>query len=106
MTLPVQHFWSTQFCVSISEVAVKVHSGCIPDESKPHMSILGNWTLHSLLKPPSVTNKSFGLRTAASGNVGAAIVAHVALSGRSRIDAVIERSSPAALQKYVYKPKR
>ena len=38
--------------------------------------------------PPSVTNDSVGSRTAAACNVGAAIVAHVACSGCSRIDAV------------------
>ena len=37
----------------------------------------------------SVTNNSVGPRTAAVGKVGTAIVAHVARSGRSRIDAVI-----------------
>ena len=42
-----------------------------------------------LLKPLSVTNNSVGLRTAAAGNEGAAFMAHVARSGRSRIDAVI-----------------
>ena len=41
------------------------------------------------IKPLSVTNNNVDSRTAAAGNVGAAIVAHVARSGRSRIDAVI-----------------
>ena len=37
----------------------------------------------------SVTNNSVGSRTATVGNVGAAVVAHVACSGRSRTNAVI-----------------
>ena len=43
--------------------------------------------LHKV-KPPSVKSNSVGFRTAAAGNVGAAVVAH-APRGRSRIDAVI-----------------
>ena len=41
------------------------------------------------VKPFSVTNNSVGLQPTAARNVGAAIVAHVARSGRSRINAVI-----------------
>ena len=44
---------------------------------------------HSILKPLSVTNNSIGSRTAASGNVGAAILTNVARSCRSWIDGVI-----------------
>ena len=40
-------------------------------------------------KPLSVTNSSIGSRTAAAGNVGAAIVAHLAGSVRSRTDVII-----------------
>ena len=40
-------------------------------------------------KPFSVMNNSGGWRTAAAGNVGAAVVAQVAYSGRLRTDAVI-----------------
>ena len=45
------------------------------------------WT--DFLKPLSVTNNSVGSRTAAASKVGAAVVAHLAGSGRSRTDAVI-----------------
>ena len=41
------------------------------------------------IKPLSATNNSVGSRTAAVGNVEAAMLAHVAHSGRSRTDAVI-----------------
>ena len=41
------------------------------------------------VKSFSVTNNSVGLQPTAARNVGAAIVAHVARSGRSRINAVI-----------------
>ena len=41
------------------------------------------------VKPLSATTSSVGSRTAAVGNIGAVIVAHVARSGRLRIDAVI-----------------
>ena len=44
--------------------------------------------LSTRLKPLSVTNNSVGSGTAAAADVGAAVVAHVASSGRSRIDAV------------------
>ena len=41
------------------------------------------------LVPISATNNSVGSRTAAAGNMSAAIVAHLAHSGHSRTDAVI-----------------
>ena len=41
------------------------------------------------MKPLSVTNSSVSSKTAAAGKMDAAIVAHVALSCRSRTDAVI-----------------
>ena len=41
------------------------------------------------VQPILDTNNSVGSRTAAADNVGAAIVAYVALSGRSRTDVVI-----------------
>ena len=41
------------------------------------------------IKPLSATNNSVGSRTAAVGNVGAAIIPHVGRSGRFQIDAVI-----------------
>ena len=50
----------------------------------------GMW-VESAFKPLLVTNNSFGSRTAAADNMGAATAAHVARSVRSRIDAVICR---------------
>ena len=47
------------------------------------------WTRHfSCFKPLSVTSNSIGARTAAAGSVDAAVVTHVAPSGRSRTDAI------------------
>ena len=45
--------------------------------------------LRFTIKPLSVTNNIVGSRTAIAGNVGAAIVAHVVRSGRSRTNAAI-----------------
>ena len=50
------------------------------------------WCYHQQelsLKPLSVTNNSFSSRTAAMGNLSAAVVAQVAHSARSRSDTVI-----------------
>ena len=47
------------------------------------------WQLFNDLEPFSVTNNSVGSRTAAADIVGAAVVVHVAHSGRSWVDAVI-----------------
>ena len=42
-----------------------------------------------LLNTVSVTTNIVGLRTVSAGHVGAAVLAHVACSGRSPTDAVI-----------------
>ena len=54
-------------------------------------------------EPISVKNNWVGLRTAAVDNVGAAIVAYVARSGRSQTDTVICNWKGLKMQQIVFK---
>ena len=75
---------------------VHICKPCILNISPPHITSTYGHTIALMLiickdvpfKPLSVTNNSVGSRTAAAGNLSAAVVFQVACSGRLRTDAV------------------
>ena len=86
----MKNWLQKQILDSVGEVALCNE----PDRNSCHDNFfkVGHAKIHSsddIVKTLLATNTSVGSRTATAGNVGPAIVAHVAHSGRSHTDTVI-----------------